>query len=206
MTDDSGDGAENTPEPTSKILRVMANAFRARAYDTLLIFGDMTARRLAPLVRISEASLLQHMPAMAEVGFVRAVNPDAGARQIIWHAVPGGVRLGDFTGAEEYADDARAWIRSTIEAESNVMQDWIDLAASWPEDWQRAVERYDYVLKALTVDQLSELAGELNGLARRWFEVSKRQEDTNRTDTRTVFLITHAVPWPVLYEGGTGDA
>lgn len=204
MTDIAGGPSDRTPDPTSDALRVMGNAFRARAYDTLLIFGDMTARRLAPLVRVSEASLRQHLKAMSGVGFVRPVNPESPVRQVVWHAVPGGVRLGTFTGTEEYANEARAWIKATIESESNVLQDWVDLAATWPAVWQNAVERYDYVLKNLTVNQLADLSADLRGVAEHWFNVSKSQEPSNSEDTRTVFLVTHAVPWPVLYEGGAG--
>ena len=194
------EAAEQTPDPSSDVLRVMSNPFRARAYDALLIFGDMTTRKLAQLTSISEASLNEHMRQLRGIGFVRPVNADAPVRQLVWHGIPGGVRLGNLAETEEYTAEAKAWLAATLEAETQVLQGWLEISQSWPVEWRNAVERWDYVMKALTVEQLSELSQQLNELANRWMQISRRQEHMDLPEARTVFLVTHAVPWPVDYE------
>lgn len=192
--------SELTPEPTRDVLRVMANPFRARAYDALLIFGDMTARKLATLTSISEASLNLHMRELQRISFVAPLNPDAPVRQRIWHAVPGGVRLGELSETEDYTPEARAWLRSTLQAESQVLQEWIDRAREWPAEWRRAVERYDYVMTALTVEQLTQLSADLNAVGQKWLSISKQQDAEGREHTRAAFVVTHAVPYPVAFD------
>lgn len=195
------EAAEQTPDPSSDVLRVMSNPFRARCYDALLIFGDMTTRKLARYTNISEASLNEHMRQLRGIGFARPLNPDARVRQLVWHAVPGGVRLSEEQDeTRENAAEVRAWVQSTLQAEMQVLHDWVDTAAAWPVEWRNAVERWDYVMKALTVEQLSELSQQLNELANRWMQISRRQEHMDLPEARTVFLVTHAVPWPVDYE------
>lgn len=197
---------ELTPDASGEVLEVMANPYRQRAYDTLLVFGDMTARKLARLTHLSEASLNRHMQQLQRIGFVRVIDADLPVRQRVWHAVRGGVRLGDISGEEEHASAAQSWFRSQIEAQAHVMQDWIDVSSSWPVEWRLAVERWDYVLKAVTVEQLEEIAGEMSALVAKWRAISEQQEVDGTPGTRTAYLVTHAVPWPIEYDALDDDA
>lgn len=191
---------ELTPAVSQEVLETMADPFRQRAYDTLLVFGDMTARKVAKLTNISEASLNRHMQQLEGIGFVRSINPEAPVRQRIWHAIRGGVRVGDFTENEDYAPAIRAWSRAQIEAQTHVLQDWIDVSKTWPIEFRSAVERWDYVLRALTAEQLAELGKELNSLAAKWRKLSDEQEKQGVADACKVYLVMAALPWPVDFQ------
>lgn len=196
---------EQTPEVSSAILEAMANPFRQRAYDTLLIFGDMTARKLARLTNLSEASLNRHMQRLQEIGFVRPVNPEAPIRQLVWHAIRGGVRIGELSGSEEHAEAADAWFRAQIESQAHVLQEWTEVSGTWPVEWQTAVERWDYVLKAITAEELDTISSEFYELVARWRAVSEQHETDGTPDTRAVYLVTHALPWPVRFDAFKGE-
>lgn len=195
---------EQTPDPDAEILRTMGNAYRMRAYDALLVFGDMTARRLATRTSMSEASLNRHMLELERIRFAYPLNPDAPVRQRVWHAVPGGVRLGVFT--EDDTPGAHDWLRGTHEAEMQVLGEWMTHAASWPERWRAAVERWDYILPAITAEQLDQLGDELHAVADKWMAIAKDQARRGDVDgALPAFMITHALPYPMPYPHADAD-
>ena len=87
-----------------------------------------------------------------------------------------------------------------------VLDEWMTHASSWPERWRKAVERYDYILPAVTADQLDEIAHELHDLADKWMAIAKEQAARGDiTDAMPAFLITHALPYPQPYPNPAVD-
>lgn len=188
---------EQTPEVTHEILAVMANPWRMRAYDMLLIYGDMTTRRLAARTDIAEASLNRHMVELNRIRFVRAVNEGAPVRQLIWHAVPGGVR-----GVQGNSREVDAWVAATHESQNQSLSRWLAVSESWPQEWREATTRWDYVLPGMTLEEMWALNQELEALGARWLDrLKQRQREGNvPEDAVTTYLVTHLIPYPVDYD------
>lgn len=202
MEDDDGQPegshqAEQTPEVDSEILAVMANPWRMRAYDTLLIYGDMTTRRLAARTDIAEASLNRHMVEMKRINFVRAMNEGAPVRQLIWHAVPGGVR-----GVEGNSREIDAWVAATHESQNQSLSRWLAVLDSWPREWRDATTRWDYVLPGMTLEEMGQLNRQLEKLGAEWLaKLKDRQRQGAVPDEAvTTYLVTHLIPYPVDYD------
>lgn len=188
---------------SAESLAVLSDPYSLHAYDTLLVYGDMTTRRLSKLATISEASLNQHMKRLETIGFVTCTNPDAPTIQRVWRASRGGFDLGDSAHNErypEYAAAAQGFFRSQIQAQTNMLQDWIAIMNTWPLQWRIAADHWDYILKALTVEQLVQMAGEINEVTQKWWEISKQQEKDGTPNTRAAYVVTHAIPWPIAYQ------
>ncbi|NNG38449.1 winged helix-turn-helix transcriptional regulator [Flexivirga sp. ID2601S] len=184
-----------TPLPTAEILRTLAVPARWRAYEALRNFGSMRGRDVAKLVKVSEGSMLAHLRELERIGFVTSTGDASKSRAQVWSAVAGGVRLMEYDRTEDYAVEADAWLKVRLEAQADVLQDWVTVAGNWPRDWQSAAEMYDSFLH-LTRDELVELGNELHELMDRWHNA----HSAPGPGTKPVAVSTNAVPYPHSYD------
>lgn len=183
---------EKTPEPTAEILTALAVPTRWEAYQVLRSFGDMKARQLGTLMRISEASALEHVRELARIGFTEPITDATNPRVEVWHAIPGGVRLGAYDPSAEWASVALAWLRVAVNAQADLLRRWPEVAFTWTAEWLAASEVYDYTMH-MTVDELQQLADEFQELMGRW---RQRTGDPSREGVQAVWIATNAFPYP----------
>ena len=161
----------------------------------------MKARELARLVHVSEAGMIQHLRELVSIHFVESLDPETTPfRYRAWSAVPGGVRLGDYAGTEDYTRQADDWLKVAILTQAKVLQDWVSVSDSWPSSWRTAVEQWDHVMLSLDQTQLRQLSLELHNVVERWRKVSISQEVSKPSEGRPVYVVTHAIPYPMPYK------
>lgn len=189
--------AEQTPYPTEEILRALAYPARWRAYQALRSFGDMTGLALSRILRISEQSTNAHLAELARINFVTAMeDPSVRRRQWRWHAIPGGVRIGAYDPEAPWAEAAMDWLRIAVRTQARMLEDWAEVAPTWPSEWLRASELYDYHFH-MTSDELEVMTGEIATLMARWRE---RSRDPSRPGVQPVWVATNAFPYPTEYD------
>ena len=141
--------------------------------------------------------MLQHLRVLEGIGFVESDDGlDVPFRRRSWRAVPGGIRLGDLSGDEDYVKEAIAWLKVAILTQAQVLGDWVEVSPGWPVEWRRSVEQWDHVMRALDESQLRELGEDLHAVTEKWRKVSIEQEGQARPADRAVYVVTHAVPYP----------
>ncbi|WP_287901543.1 hypothetical protein [Arthrobacter sp.] len=138
--------------------------------------------------------MLAHLRELRKIGFTVSSGDEKKPRQLIWSAVPGGVRLGAYSRTEDYAVEADSWLKVQLIAQAQIFQDWVTLADNWPEDWRSAAEMYNGLLH-MSADDLEELARDLRELMDKWHDRRSRPVP----DTRPVYVSAHAVPYPHDY-------
>lgn len=139
----------------------MGDAVRWRTYVYLRAFGPRKAATLSKRIGVGETSMLRHLLAMRDVGFVTADDESKPERQRLWRYVPGGIRLTDVVGKVDTDPAAmRRWMQAYLMSQHLLLKEWVNEETLWPTEWSRAAYNYDYWYE-LTAEELNQLTEDL---------------------------------------------
>jgi predicted ArsR family transcriptional regulator len=178
------------PVTDPKVVRALAHPIRLALIDALSIRGPLTATEAAGVVGQSQASCSFHLRQLAKYGFVEEAG-GRGGRERPWRLATTKVRFQSSPDADlSLAVDA---LDAAIqERTARRVREWRAVKADYPKKWQQA-SGSTCAVAWLTVDELSELDGELEQLISRY--VGRTQYPEKRpAGARPVQVISHMFP------------
>ena len=191
--------AERTPDATPRMLEVVSEPVRWRAYQLLRGLGPMRAEELAQRAAVTTASMLRHLRLLRSVGMVDIDPASSSAeRYATWIGVPGGIRLDTPIGNAEFTDeDLRRWSETFFMVQSFFLNEWAQTESNWPAHVRNTAVSWDYWLH-LTEDETLEFSGELEKLLKDWHDrsVQRINERGHRGDPSLSpwYTVISAVP------------
>ncbi len=173
----------------SRALQVLAHPLRSRLLSALRTGGAATATALAATLETNTGATSYHLRKLAEVGLVAETGEGRG-RERWWQAA---TEMHSWTERVVVDDpDGRAatdWLRRNYFRQfSEWYSTWLDVASSWPLEWQEAAGASDYLI-TLSASGLREFTAEAQALAERY-----RQPDTDDPDAEQVQVHLHVFP------------
>ncbi len=154
----------------AKALAAMANPFRARMIDALVVDGPSTASALAQRTGQAVGSASHHLKVLAEAGLVsEAPELARDRRERWWRLVSPSMRWS----RAEFASDPGA-VTAAMAAEALSMQRQFEQAREWLANSEEAGGRWtdsafaNQAWLRLTPEELSELAEELVAITQKW--------------------------------------
>ena len=164
---------ESLPPPThleldSTAVKVLAHPLRSRLLSALRIDGPASATRLAARLQTNTGATSYHLRKLAEVGLVRDTGEGRG-KERIWRAATDshGWANSAFT-EDEDARTALGWLVRNYHREfDRQYAAWLDVADSWPADWQDASGMNDLWVE-VTPEQARAMRDEIDDVLTRY--------------------------------------
>lgn len=173
----------------------LAHPLRVQLFEQLTHYGPATATQLAKRLHESSGATSYHLRQLERYGFVETDPGRGSGRERWWRRVAGGILIDSPTMNESPASrDAAALVVNEFQrGRVQRHEHWIATYEEWPEEWQQAAAQGSVHL-ILTVDELRELVGELDGLLSVW---KRRAGDRPLTpDSRSVEFQHAIFPLP----------
>jgi DNA-binding transcriptional ArsR family regulator len=174
-------------------LRALAHPLRVRLLGALRVDGPATASELGRRFDESSGSTSYHLRQLERYGFVVEDETQPSRRERRWRAAHD---VTSFHPADFLDDDAgreavdvmdQQWLRFLLDT----VQTWQRERHAWSQDWVRAADRSDLVLR-LRAEDLEQLSQELLEVAQRWAN-NQRPTDDEQARQVVVNLLTTPV-------------
>ncbi|WP_030380478.1 MULTISPECIES: winged helix-turn-helix domain-containing protein [unclassified Streptomyces] len=168
-------------------LRAFMNPLRMQLYRLLYAAGSATASQLAEHVDGTPSLVSYHLRKLAEHGFVAQADGENDDGRERWWRVASeegwGFRDSDFAGTPEGAAAVGAVTRGIFDTQVAQYRTYLDQKSAWGKEWTDAAFASEWLLD-LTPDELAEMNGELEALARRWRERGRAAKADGGTEDR----------------------
>ncbi|WP_423462645.1 winged helix-turn-helix domain-containing protein [Promicromonospora sp. MS192] len=153
---------------TPEAVKVLAHPLRSRLLGALRRGGPATATTLATTLSTNSGATSYHLRKLESVGLVTDTGEGAG-KQRLWRAATSSHSWERTELAhDEDAATALGWLeRDYLRLFSTEFGHWLDVAETWPDDWQDATGMGDTWVTA-NPEQLQALRAELHDLFERY--------------------------------------
>lgn len=153
---------------TPEAVKVLAHPLRSRLLGMLRRGGPATATTLATALSTNSGATSYHLRKLESVGLVADTGEGAG-KQRLWRAATSSHSWERTELAhDEDAATALGWLeRDYLRLFSTDFGHWLDVAESWPGEWQDAAGMGDSWV-TVTAEQLKELRQELDDVMARY--------------------------------------
>lgn len=198
---------------TAESLKVLAHPLRSQLLSALRRGGPATATALAAELRTNTGATSYHLRKLADVDLVTDTGEGEGRRRL-WQASTGLTSWEPSTFADdEDAVTALNWLgREHLRHFVDQQTRWLDVAATWPGEWQDATATSDDLVlldagEALALrEELWEVVQRYRAIATEGTDASgdspRSPADPDHPDRRRVGVHLHLVPIDLADEPG----
>lgn len=185
---------------TPEAVKVLAHPLRSRLLSTLRRDGPATATTLATTLSTNTGATSYHLRKLESVGLVADTGEGAG-KQRLWRAATKSHSWERSAMAhDEDAATALGWLeRDYLHLFSTDFGHWLDVADSWPREWQDGLGMGDAWV-TVNAQQLQEMHRELDEVLERYREAG------TGPDARRVTFWAAAFPLDPDHVPATSDA
>lgn len=172
---------------TPEAVKVLAHPLRSRLLGTLRRGGPATATTLATTLSTNSGATSYHLRKLESVGLVTDTGEGTG-KQRLWRAATSSHSWERTELAhDEDAATALGWLeRDYLHLFSSDFGHWLDVAESWPDEWQDATGMGD-VWVTVNPEQLKNLRRELEQVLERYHDAEPEPGSRRVTFWQAVF-------------------
>jgi predicted ArsR family transcriptional regulator len=181
-------------------LRALTHPVRLALLEVLAVEGALTATQAGELIGESPTTCSFHFRQLAKYGFVEEAGGGAG-RNRPWRRVHLGMSFAESGQDPETAMAAEALSGLFFNRVLDRFEHWRRVRHSYPPEWQEGAEATESAMY-LTVDELRELASQVQGLLARYGE---RLVDPSLRPAGSRLVEVFAAAYPVEIGHGGAD-
>ncbi|MFF2371072.1 ArsR/SmtB family transcription factor [Agromyces sp. NPDC058110] len=173
-------------------MRALAHPLRLRILGILRMEGPHSVGMLVDATGAASGSISYHLGTLAKHGFVvPAPERERDGRERWWKSAHDmtTLRAEDYLGDPERREAAEAMRRTVLESYHRELLDALDAELSLEPEWVAASDSSDGGAQ-LTLDEMRELAAELEAVRDKWWALGREPRD----GARPVRWITHVFP------------
>ena len=174
-----------------RALRALAHPIRIRLLGLLRREGPLTATEAGRRIDESAGSTSYHLRQLARFGLVEDA-PGGHGRERPWRATALYTSWSNVADTPELAEASEVLAQFVLGRYVERLEKWLGRRADEPPEWQEAASFGDSLLY-LTVEELAELRGTLQGLAESYLERVSRPE-LRPLGARPIALLQIAFP------------
>jgi DNA-binding transcriptional ArsR family regulator len=181
----------------ARTLRALSHPIRIALIEELVLGGPMTATEVGERIGESSTTCSFHLRQLAKYGFVEEAGGGKG-RARPWRLTSIGFSVAAHEDPESQLA-ADVLLRLVRERQLGRYQQWLDIKASFPREWQRAASSDEYLFY-LTPGELAELCAEIQEtLMRRYTE---RLTDPGQRPAGSVPVEMLLFAYPIAHPAG----